>query len=138
MADSRAECTWEGNLANGNGVVSIESGTFGPLPVTWAGRTQRTAGKTSPEELIAGALASCWCMATSHGLTQNGTPPTRLHVAVQITFDAGKISPARVNISGKVPGVDQAKFAEIAKAGCPVSRALAGVEIVVDSATLEG
>ncbi len=138
MADSRAECTWEGNLANGNGVLSVASGTFGPLSVTWAGRTQRTAGKTSPEELIAGALASCWCMATSNGLTQAGSPPTRLHVSVTITFDAGKISPARVQISGLVPGINQAKFEEVAKAGCPVSRALTGVEIIVDSVTLEG
>jgi osmotically inducible protein OsmC len=137
MADSSAECTWEGNLANGNGTLSVASGTFGPLPVTWAGRTQRTAGKTSPEELIAGALASCWCMATSHGLTQNGTPPTRLHVSATITFDAGKISPAHVKITGSVDGVDQAKFEEIARGGCPVSRALTGVEIIVDSATLE-
>jgi osmotically inducible protein OsmC len=76
-------------------------------------------------------------MATSHGLTQNGTPPTRLHVSATITFDAGKISPAHVKISGKVSGVDQAKFEEIAMGGCPVSRALTGVEIIVDSATLE-
>ena len=137
MADSQAECTWEGNLANGNGVLSIESGTFGPVPVTWAGRTQRAAGKTSPEELIAGALASCWCMALSHGLTQAGTPPTRLHATVVITFEGGKVSPAKVSVVGKVPGIDQARFEEVAKAGCPVSRALTGVEIIVESVTLE-
>jgi osmotically inducible protein OsmC len=137
MADSRAECTWEGNLVNGNGIVSVESGTFGPLPVSWSGRTQRTAGKTSPEELIAAALASCWCMATAHGLTQAGTPPTRLHANAVITFEGGKISPARVSITGTVPGTTQAKFEEIANGGCPVSRALAGVDIVVESAKLE-
>lgn len=137
MADSRAECTWEGNLVNGNGVLSVASGTFGPLPVTWAGRTERTAGKTSPEELIAGALASCWCMALSNGLNSAGHPPTRLHASAVITFEGGKISPARVTITGKVPGIDQAAFAEVAKAGCPVSRALTGVEIILESATLE-
>ncbi len=137
MANSRAECTWEGNLVNGNGNLSVASGAFGPLPVTWAGRTERTPGTTSPEELIAGALASCWCMALSHGLTGAGTPPTRLHATVVITFEGGKISPARVNVTGKVPGIDQAKFAETAKAGCPVSRALTGVEIILESATLE-
>ena len=137
MADSRAECTWEGNLSNGNGILTVESGAFGPLPVTWAGRTQRTSGKTSPEELIAGALASCWCMALSHGLTQAGTPPTKLHSTVIITFEGGKVSPARVTVTGTVPGIDQAKFDEVARGGCPVSRALTGVEIIVESAILE-
>ncbi len=137
MADSRASCVWEGNLVNGTGTLAVASGTFGPLPVTWAGRTQRTVGKTSPEELIAGALASCWCMALSHELTQQGTPPSRLEAVVDVTFEGGKISPAKISIRGKVPGINQATFEAAAKKGCPVSRALAGVDIVVESAVLE-
>ena len=136
-AESRAECTWNGNLVKGNGTITVDSGVFGPLPVTWTGRTQRSKGATSPEELIAAALASCWCMATANGLTERGTPPTTLDATAEITFDSGKITLAKVNLRGKVPGIDQATFAEVAKGGCPVSRALGGTEIVLGSATLE-
>src|SRR5437899_5480388 len=84
-AESKAECTWNGNLVKGNGTITVDSGTFGPLPVTWTGRTQRSKGATSPEELIAAALASCWCMATAHGLTERGTPPTTLDATAEVT-----------------------------------------------------
>jgi osmotically inducible protein OsmC len=137
-AESRADCVWNGDLVHGNGTVSVASNAYGPLPVTWAGRTQRMPGATSPEEMIAAALASCWCMATAHGLTQRGTPPTQLNAQTQVEFDAGKVTQAKISLRGTVPGIDQATFEEVAKAGCPVSRALAGTEIVFGGATLEG
>src|SRR5450756_2676310 len=69
MADAQrtAEAVWEGSLAQGEGAVTLtSSGAAGPLPVTWASRTTRSEGKTSPEELVAAAHASCYCMALSH------------------------------------------------------------------------
>jgi lipoyl-dependent peroxiredoxin len=145
MADRRAECVWEGNLAKGNGVTSVASGAFGPVPVSWAARTEQSNGKTSPEELIAAAHASCYCMALSHELTQRGNPPTRLDATSVVTIDringAMTVTTSKLNVRGVVDGIDQAAFQEAATAaskGCPVSRALAGVEVVLESALLEG
>ena len=75
-AQRRADAVWTGSLAQGSGEVTLStSGAAGPLPVTWASRTERSEGKTSPEELVAAAHASCYCMALSHILGENGTPP---------------------------------------------------------------
>ena len=68
---------------HGSGVVSGASGALGELPVTWASRTERSDGKTSPEELIAAAHSSCFSMALSHGLAEAGTPPEHLDVQLQ-------------------------------------------------------
>ena len=76
-AQSSASTVWEGGLAHGSGVTTPSSGAFGPVDVTWASRTARAAGKTSPEELLAAAHASCYCMALSHELGEAGTPPAR-------------------------------------------------------------
>src|SRR5919202_1558570 len=84
----RAEVTWEGDLIHGSGAVSAEtSGAFGDLPVSWASRTERPDGRTSPEELIAAAHASCFAMALSFGLGNAGTPPQKLQVSAVVTFD---------------------------------------------------
>ena len=77
----RAEVTWEGPLTTGSGVVSgVSSGEFSSLPVSWAARTEAPGGKTSPEELLAAAHASCFAMAFSGALARAGTPPERLEV----------------------------------------------------------
>src|SRR5438876_830171 len=138
MADSRAETTWEGNLTHGKGTTTAASGVFGPVPVSWTARTERTTGTTSPEELIAAAHASCYCMALSHELTQRGTPPARLHASAAVSFDrvegGMKITTSKLKVTGSVPGSNQAAFNEAATAaskGCPVSKALAGVDIVL-------
>jgi osmotically inducible protein OsmC len=143
MADRRAECVWEGNLANGNGLTTVASGAFGPVPVTWAARTEQSNGKTSPEELIAAAHASCYCMALSHELTTRGHPPTRLEATSVVTANrvdgALTVQTSKLNVRGVVDGIDQAGFQEAATAaskGCPVSRALGGVEIILESAVL--
>jgi lipoyl-dependent peroxiredoxin len=132
-AERTADVVWEGNLANGNGTISLKSGATGALPVTWASRTERSDGKTSPEELIAAAEASCYAMAFSNTLAQQGTPPTRLNVTATATFDrvngAAKITTLDLQVRGQVPGLDQAGFAEAARKaeqGCPVSNALRG------------
>jgi len=130
----RAEVTWEGDLMSGKGNVSAKSsGAFTALPVTWASRTETADGRTSPEELVASAHASCFSMALSAGLARGGTPPQKLEVAVVITFDkleAGwRITKSDIEVKGWVPGLDQAGFtkaAEGAKEGCPISNALKG------------
>ena len=72
----RAEVTWEGNLIKGNGAVDAASSeAFTALPVTWASRTETPDGRTSPEELVAAAHASCYAMAFSHGLNEGGAYP---------------------------------------------------------------
>jgi len=143
MAERTATTGWEGDLAHGNGVLNGASGALTNLPVTWASRTQRSEGKTSPEELIAAAHASCYSMALAHGLNEAGNPPEHLDVTAKVTLDerngAPTVTTSEVTVTGRVPGIDQAAFEQAAaEAGnfCPVSRALAGVEITVN-ATLE-
>jgi len=144
MADAprRADAVWQGSLAKGSGEVSlITSGAAGPLPVTWSSRTERSNGKTSPEELIAAAHASCYSMALSHDLTEGGTPPEKLETSVTVTFkeiEGGwKVGTSEITVKGWVPGLDEAGFkkaAEDARDGCPVSGALKGnVELSVEA-----
>jgi osmotically inducible protein OsmC len=143
-AERRADAVWEGDLASGGGRVSLAtSGVAADLPVTWASRTERADGKTSPEELIAAAHAACFSMALSHGLSQGGNPPERLEVSATCTFaeaDGGfKVSSMHLAVHGQVPGVDADGFqraAEEAKEGCPVSGALKGNVDISLEATL--
>lgn len=142
-ADRRAEVTWEGNLVNGSGNIdSVGSGAFSDLPVTWASRTESSDGRTSPEELIAAAHASCYSMALSHGLNQAGTPPQRLSTSAVVTFVPGKgVTTSHITVVGIVPGIDEATFkaaAEGAKENCPVSKALQGNVAITLDASLHG
>jgi lipoyl-dependent peroxiredoxin len=139
-AERTATTVWEGDLAHGNGVLSLTSGATPDLPVTWASRTQRSEGKTSPEELIAAAHASCFSMALSNGLAEAGNPPERLEVSATVTLslDGGpRVSSSRITVRGTVPGLDADGFAQAAQGAadnCPVSGALKGnVEISVDA-----
>jgi osmotically inducible protein OsmC len=116
----------------------VGSGTFGPLDMTWAARTGEEPSKSSPEELIAAAHASCYSMALSNILGKEGTPPTDLSTSVTVTFVPGEgITTSRIEVEGQVPGIDEAAFgraADEAKDGCPVSMALKGnVEVSVDA-----
>jgi osmotically inducible protein OsmC len=139
-AERTATTVWEGDLAHGNGTLSLTSGATGDLPVTWASRTERSDGKTSPEELIAAAHASCFSMALSHGLAESGHPPDRLEVSATVTLsldDGPKVSSSHITVRGTVPGVDADGFAQAAQGAadnCPVSGALKGnLEITVDA-----
>jgi osmotically inducible protein OsmC len=139
-AERTATTVWEGDLAHGNGILSLTSGATDDLPVTWASRTERSAGKTSPEELIAAAHASCFSMALSHGLSEEGHPPDRLEVSATVTLtldDGPKVSSSHITVRGTVPGVDADGFAQAAQGAaddCPVSGALKGnLEITVDA-----
>jgi lipoyl-dependent peroxiredoxin len=143
MAERTATTAWDGDLPRGNGILNGASGALSELPVTWASRTERSDGKTSPEELIAAAHSSCFAMALSHELTQAGSPPEHLDVTAKVTLDQREGEPtvttSELTVTGRVPGVDQQAFTEAATGAaknCPISRALADVEISVD-ATLE-
>ncbi len=139
-----AKATWSGDLTKGGGEVSsVSSGLFSGLPVSWAARTEGPNGKTSPEELLAAAHASCFAMALSNGLGKNGTPAERLEVTAKVTFDrvgdGWGVTSSDIAVTGTVPGCDRdafAKAAEAAKDGCPISRALKGNVRLGVSATL--
>lgn len=125
---------WEGNLFDGSGTASLESGAAQPMQVTWKARTEEHGGLTSPEELIAAAHSSCYSMAFSNALANNETPPTSLDVSATATFVPGEgITTMELTVIGNVEGITEEKFQELAEAakdGCPVSQALAGnVEI---------
>ncbi len=141
----RAEVAWSGDLTTGSGTVSaISSGAFSDLPVSWAARTE-TPDKTSPEELVAAAHASCFAMAFSGALGRAGTPPDRLDVSADVTFDkleAGwRVVSSHLTVRGVVPGMSEADFvtaAEGAKDGCPISQALKGnVALSVDATLVD-
>ena len=128
---SKGSATWAGDLTGGHGTVSAASGAFTTLPTTWAARAESRASGTSPEELLAAAHASCFSMAFAGRLAKNGTTAERLDVSATVTFDktdAGmRIIHAALDVTGRVPGIDQATFAKIAddaKENCPVSVAL--------------
>jgi len=127
---------WEGDLFNGSGVTSLDSGAADPMPVNWQARAEDHGGMTSPEELIAAAHASCYSMAFSNMLAKNETPPTALDVEATATFVPGTgITTMELSVVGVVDGITAEQFSEIAenaKENCPVSKALSGnVEITL-------
>src|SRR5918992_3390157 len=135
VAERRAEVVWEGTLTRGGGKFTVGSGAMGEMPVTWASRTERPDGKTSPEELIAAAHGSCFAMALSNVLDEGGTPPERLEISAVCTFDVDnvRVASSNLDIRGHVPDIDEDGFQNAvgqAHEGCPVSNALLGsVEI---------
>ena len=133
LARREAEILWEGPLARGAGKLTSGSGALDQLPVTWASRTERPDGLTSPEELIAGAHASCFAMALALVLGENNTPPDRVAVSATCTLDelAGvpRITTIELVVRAQVPGLDAAdleRMVERAADLCPVSHALRG------------
>jgi osmotically inducible protein OsmC len=143
--ERRAEVTWNGDLASGNGSLTGGSGAFGTLPVTWASRIESADGRTSPDELIAAAHASCYAMALSHALSTTGNPPERLEVSAVCGLDPKssggfEITSSNLTVRGVVPGLDQSGFEEMARQGergCPVSNALRNNVSIGLKATLE-
>jgi lipoyl-dependent peroxiredoxin len=125
--ERRAEVIWQGNLTQGNGRLKVGSDAFGEQLITWAGRTEKTDGITSPEELIAAAHAGCYAMALSNTLNKSGTNPEQLTVTAICTLDGGKITTMQLDVLGKVPALDEAAFQQAAmkaEQSCPVSNAL--------------
>lgn len=147
MAATRsASVIWDGDLAHGQGHVTADtSGAFRDLPVSWAARTGSADGRTSPEEFLASAHASCFAMALSNVLAKGGTPSRRLQVQATVTFEQAeggyRVASSALSVRGTVPGIDAAGFqraAEDAKENCPISRALRGNVTLSVQGTLEG
>lgn len=138
-AVSKATTTWNGDLTSGAGSTALETSGVGTFDVSWKARTEPGGGTTTPEELLAAAHASCFSMALSHGLTENGTPPTSVSTSAEVSFVAGTgITGIALTTTASVEGIDDADFQRIAeetKTGCPVSAALAAVPMTL-SATL--
>jgi osmotically inducible protein OsmC len=123
----------------------MTSSVFADLPVTWSARTESADGKTSPEELLAAAHSACFAMALSGNLVRGGTPPDRLDVSAEVTFDkveAGwSVVSSALTVRGRVPGISAEAFdaaAEVTRTGCPISRALIGNVAITVEAMLEG
>lgn len=145
MPTRTARTAWNGGLQDGSGQVELTSSGAGTFDVSWPKRTADTAdGTTSPEELIAAAHSSCYSMAFSSELAKAGGTPIALDVTADVTLEQvdGKmtITSVKLTVRGEVEGLDAAGFAaaaEAAKAGCPVSRALAGGPAITLDAALE-
>ena len=133
-----ANAHWEGSLMEGSGTVELASSGLATFDVSWPSRAEAANGKTSPEELIAAAHSSCFSMAFSNGLAKNDTPAASLDTTAAVDFTPGTgITGIKLTVRGTVEGIDNARFVELAeeaKAGCPVSQALAAVPITLDAA----
>ena len=141
IAVRHADAKWEGNLREGNGHVALGSGNFAG-PYSFESRFGKGT-ETTPEELIAAAHSACFAMATSAQLTVAGHPPTSLECTANVTLSQEGsdffISKIELNLTGSVPGITEAEFLEkanAAKAGCPISKALAAVPEIVLNAKL--
>jgi len=137
-----AQATWKGDLRSGEGEFDLESShAVEHEQVTFASRFEQPGGKTSPEELIAAAHATCLSMALANGLAQAGHAPTKLETDARVTLDNDgggfSITAVHLTVRGEVDGLDEAAFEEAAqeaKENCPVSKALAAVpEITLDA-----
>jgi osmotically inducible protein OsmC len=137
-----ASTVWTGDLATGSGATTLETSGLGTFPVTWRARTEAADSKTSPEELIAAAHASCFSMALSNILKQAGHVAEKLETTAEVDFDTtdgARISGIRLTLKATIPGIDVTEFqkhANAAKEGCPVSAALAAVPSITLDAHL--
>ena len=138
MATTRkASAHWEGSLMEGKGRVTFDSSHAGEFDVNWAARSAEPNGVTSPEELIGAAHSTCYSMALSHALAQNGTPPTTIDTTAEVDFQPGTgITAIRLSVRAAVPGLTEDQFVDFAvaaKEGCPVSQALRAVPITLST-----
>jgi len=144
LATRSADVVWEGDLMKGKGRLDAGTGAFRNLAVSWKARAEEAGGNTSPEELLAAAHATCYAMALSNTIATAGHTPERLEVHAEFDLDKSdpgvKITRVRLRVRGKVAGVDEAGFKELAKKGeqgCPVSNAIRGnVDISLDAALM--
>src|SRR5256885_17157880 len=142
--ERKARATWTGDLRGGQGEFDLESShAVEHEQVTFASRSEQPGGKTSPEELVAAAHATCFSMALANGLAQEGHAPTKLETDAQVSLDNAdggfKITKIELTVRGQVEGLDESGFrkaAEQAKENCPVSKALAAVPEISLNASL--
>jgi osmotically inducible protein OsmC len=136
--ERNSSARWEGDLKSGRGRFELGSGAFSG-PYSYATRFEAAESGTNPEDLIAAAHASCFAMAFSNMLAQEGHTPDSVDVTATLTLDGGTITRSHLVCEGRVPGIDDATFQDIgakAKVGCPVSKALAAVDEITLDATL--
>ena len=139
--DRSASAVWRGSLKEGKGVISSQSGALGLMQYSFAARFAEGVG-TNPEELIAAAHAGCFSMALSAELGKAGFTPEAIETNAVVTLDlhgTPTVTKIRLTTKAKIPGIDKAKFDEIAngaKAGCPISRLLAAAEITLNATLL--
>lgn len=134
MPERGAQAHWEGAIKTGHGSLTVESGAL-EADYSFGSRFESDKG-TNPEELLGAAHAGCFTMALALGLSEAGHPPARIDTTARVAIDKGsdgfRISHIDLVTQGVVPDLDTTEFeryAETAKANCPVSRALAGTEI---------
>ncbi|GAA4181176.1 OsmC family peroxiredoxin [Gryllotalpicola koreensis] len=135
---SEASAVWTGDLASGSGDITLDSSKLATFSYNWKARSEGESGVSTPEELLAAAHAGCFAMAFSNELASAGHTATRVAATAAVTFDAGQggITGSHLTVDAEVPGISEDKFQQIAaaaKAGCPVSKALAGVEITLEA-----
>lgn len=138
----KAEVEWIGGFTDGEGkIVSTTTGALPELEITWDSRMDEDQGKTSPEELLAAAHASCFAMQFTSGLVGSGWEPEDMQVSCEVTMEPGLgITESKLTASVIVDGLLDHQIREIAeraKLMCPMSRALAGVDIVLELPDLE-
>ena len=137
--DRHATAVWQGNLKEGSGTLISQSSALSGLPYSFKARFEDESGQsgTNPEELIAAAHAGCFAMQLSHFLAENGTPAEKLEAKAVVTLVPGTgITGSALTLTGTVPGIDAAKFEELAnkaKEGCPVSKALGAINVSLDA-----
>ena len=143
MPTRSAQARWTGGLKDGSGTMRFGSGAFEGR-YSFKSRMEEGTG-TNPEELIAAAHAGCFSMAFANGLTEAGHRPQEISTQANVQFDKGEqgwaITKINLETEGSVPGIDEAtftKFANDAKKGCPVSKALTGTEIVLHAVLKQG
>lgn len=136
MATTRtASAHWEGTLFEGSGTAKLETSGAGEFDVSWPARAEESGGKTSPEELIAAAHATCYAMQLSNMLAQAGHPAESLDTTASVDFAPPSITGITLTVRGNVPGMSADEFKQIAvdaKDQCPVSQALKAVPISLD------
>lgn len=134
-----ATAVWSGDLKSGNGSISAQSGALAANPYSFNARFVDESGKsaTNPEELLAAAHASCFAMQLSHFLAENGTPAAKLEATATVELIPGTgVTGSALSLTGDVPGIDDAKFQELAakaKAECPISKALGAINVSLDA-----
>ncbi len=138
MPTRHASAVWEGNLIDGHGKMKLGSGAY-EGPYTFKSRFEDGSG-TNPEELIGAAHAGCFSMALSHGIAEAGFKPKSVKTSAEVSLvkgpDGFRIDAIHLTTKAEIPGLDPAKFkefAEGAKKGCPVSKALTGVKVTLDA-----
>ena len=139
MPIRRAEAEWKGNLAEGSGRLKVQSGAF-EGPYSFKSRFEEGESATNPEELVGAAHAGCFTMALTAQLSRAQIKPTRIHTEARVKFEkVGEgfaITQIQLVTEAEIPGIDDAsfqKYARDAKENCPLSKALAGTEILLDA-----